>query len=170
MLQIWFKFWWMIPMGVKYNHPKFEQETQPWQPGTGFASGGPQFQNCSSKPKSAIFGPKKPRNTFKMAKRRETVGTLYVRLDFPVSTSSLRPSNSMICPGNGPKRPPEAPNAGSHKSGRGHIFGYMAQNAIPRAPSPAATPHFLWFPPLRIAQTDAQTPIPRTTRLRQAAS
>ena len=26
----------------------------------------------------------------------------HVRLDFPVSTSSLRPSNSMICPGNGP--------------------------------------------------------------------
>ena len=37
----------------------------------------------------------------------------------------------------------------------GHIFGHMAQNAIPRAPSPPATPHFLWFPPLRIAQTDA---------------
>ena len=30
-------------------------------------------------------------------------------------TSSLRPSNSMICPGNGPKRPPEAPNADSHE-------------------------------------------------------
>ena len=36
---------------------------------------------------------------------------MHVRLDFPVSTSALRPSNSMICPGNGPKRPPEAPNA-----------------------------------------------------------
>ena len=24
---IWFKFWCMIPMGVKYNHTKFEQET-----------------------------------------------------------------------------------------------------------------------------------------------
>ena len=33
------KFWWMIPMGVKYNHTKFEQETQRWRPGTGFASG-----------------------------------------------------------------------------------------------------------------------------------
>ena len=22
------KFWWMIPMGVKYNHTKFEQETR----------------------------------------------------------------------------------------------------------------------------------------------
>ena len=101
---------------------------------------------------------------------RETVATLHVRLDFPVSTSSLRPSNSMICPGNCPKRPPEASNADSHKPRIGHIFGYMAQNAIPRAPTPPATPHFLWFPPLRIAQTDAYTLVPRPTRLRQAAS
>ena len=170
-LQIQVNFWCMIPMGVKYNHTKFEPETQWWRPGTTFASGGPQFpKNCSLGPKTAIFGPKKPWNTFKMAKRREMMGTLHVRLDFPVSTSSLRPSNSMICPGNGPKRPPEAPNADSHKPRIGHIFGYMAQNAIPRAPTPPATPHFLWFPPLKIAQTDAYTPIPRPTRLRQAAS
>ena len=113
------------------------------------------FKNCNLGPKTAIFGPKKPWNTFKTAKRREMVGALHVRLDFPVSPSSLRPCNCMICPGNGPKRPPEAPNADSHKPRIGHIFGYMAQNAIPRAPTPPATPHFLWFPPLRIVQTDA---------------
>ena len=158
-LRIWLIFWWMIPMGVKYNHTKFEGETQRWRPGTGFASGDLSFKNCSLGPKTAIFGPKKPRNTFKTAERRETVGTLHVRLDvwldFPVSTSSLRPSNSMICPGNNPKRPPEAANADSHKPRIGHILVYMAQNAIPRAPTPPATPHFLWFPTLRIAQTDA---------------
>ena len=113
------------------------------------------FRNCILGPKTAIFGPIKPWNTFKTAKRRETVGTLHVPLDFPVSTSSLQPSNSMICRGSGPKRPPEAPTANSHKPRIGHIFGYMAQNAIPRAPTPPATPHVLWFPPLRIAQTDA---------------
>ena len=86
------------------------------------------------------------------------MGTLHLRLDFPVSTSSLRPSNSMICPGNSPKRPPEAPNADSHKPRIGHIFGYMARNAIPRAPIPPASLHFLWFPPRKIAQTDAYTP------------
>ena len=43
-LQICVKFWCMIPMGVKYNHTKFERETQRWRPGTGFTSGGPQFQ------------------------------------------------------------------------------------------------------------------------------
>ena len=66
-LWIWLKFWCMIPMGVKYNHTKFEQETQRWRPGTGFASGGPQFQKLQFR---AIFGPKKPWNTFKTAKRR----------------------------------------------------------------------------------------------------
>ena len=84
------------------------------------------------------------------------MGALHVRLDFLVSTSHLRPSDSTICPGNGPKRPPQAPLAGdSHKPRIGHIFGYMAQNAIPRAPNPPATPLVLWFPPLKIAQMDA---------------
>ena len=142
-------------MGVKYNHTKFEQETQRWRPGTGFASGGPQFQKLQFRAKNSHFWAKKGPEHIQKAKRREMVGTLYVRLHFPVSMSSLGPSNSMICPRNGPQRPPEAPNADSHKPRIGHIFGYMAQNAIPRAPTPPATPHFLWFPPLRIAQTHA---------------
>ena len=37
-LRIRLNFWWMIPMSVKYNHTEFEQETQRWRPGTGFAS------------------------------------------------------------------------------------------------------------------------------------
>ena len=90
-LWIRMKFWWMIPMGAKYNHTKFEQ----------LNGGGRKrdsqvadlsFNNCSLGPKTAIFGPKKPWNLFKMAKRRETVGTLHVRLDFPVSTSPLHDS------------------------------------------------------------------------------
>ena len=154
-LQIQVKIWWMIPMGVKYNHTKFEQETQRWQPATGFANGGPPFQKLQFRAINSHFWAKKALEHIQTAKRRETVGTLHVRLDSPVSTSSLRPSNSMIFPGNGPKRPPEPPNADSHKPRIGHIFGYMAQNAIPRARTPPATPHFLWFPPLKIAQTDA---------------
>ena len=31
-LRIRVKFWWMIPMDVKYNDTKFEQETQRWRP------------------------------------------------------------------------------------------------------------------------------------------
>ena len=86
------------------------------------------------------------------------MGTLHVRLDFPLSTSSLWPSNSMICRGNGPKRPPEAPNADSHKPRIGHIFGYMAQNAIPRAPTPPATPQFCGFHPSKLPKWTSRPP------------
>ena len=58
-LQIQVKFWWMIPMGVKYNHTKFEQESQRWRPGTGFASGGPQFQELHFRAKNSHFWAKK---------------------------------------------------------------------------------------------------------------
>ena len=98
------------------------------------------------------------------------MGTQHLWPDVCMSRTTLRPSNSMICLRNGPKKPPEAPNADRHKPRMGHIFGHMAQNAIPRAPTPAATPHCLWFLPLNIVQTDAQTPIPRPIRLPKAAS
>ena len=43
----------------------------------------------------------------------------------------------------------------SPKPSTGRILDYVAQNRIPRAPSPPATPHFLWFPTLGITQRDA---------------
>ena len=58
-LQIQLKFWWMIPMGVKYNHTKFGQKTQRWRPGTGFASGGPQLQKLQFRAKNSHFWAKK---------------------------------------------------------------------------------------------------------------
>ena len=58
-LHIWFKFWWMIPMGVKYHHTKFQQKTQWWQLGTGFANGGPQFQKLKFRAKNSHFWAKK---------------------------------------------------------------------------------------------------------------
>ena len=54
-LQIWLKFWWMIPMGVRDNHTNFEQETQRWRPGTAVAGGGPRFQKLQFRPKSSHF-------------------------------------------------------------------------------------------------------------------
>ena len=54
-LQIRLKFWCMIPMGVKYNHRKFEQETRRWRLGTGFASGEPQFQELHFRAKNSHF-------------------------------------------------------------------------------------------------------------------
>ena len=154
-LHILLKFWWMMPMGVKYNHTKFERETQRWRPETGFASGGPWFQKMQFRAKNSHFRAKKAPKHIQNGETKGNGVSLRVRLDFPVSTSSLQPSNSMICPGNGPIRPPEAPNAASDKPRIGHILGYMAQDSIPRAPTPPATPHVLWLPPLKIAQADA---------------
>ena len=54
-LQIRVNFWCMIPMGVKYNHTKFERETQRWRPGTRFASGGPLFQRLQFSVKNSHF-------------------------------------------------------------------------------------------------------------------
>ena len=38
------KFWWMLLMGVRNNHTKYEPKTQQWRPGTGVASAGTPFQ------------------------------------------------------------------------------------------------------------------------------
>ena len=44
----------MIPMGVRDNHTKFEQETQRWRPGTAVAGGGPRFQKLQFRAKTAL--------------------------------------------------------------------------------------------------------------------
>ena len=52
------KFWWMLPMGVRDNHTKYEPETQRWWPGTRVASAGPLFQNLQFRAKISLFLPK----------------------------------------------------------------------------------------------------------------
>ena len=52
------KFLWVLPMGVRDNHTKYGLETQRWQPGTGVASAGPQFQNLQFRAKISQFLPK----------------------------------------------------------------------------------------------------------------
>ena len=54
-LRIRLKLWWMIPMGVRDNHTKYEPETQRWRPGTGVASGGPRFQKLQLRAKNSHF-------------------------------------------------------------------------------------------------------------------
>ena len=54
-LRIRLKFWGMIPMGVRDNHTKYEQETQRWWPGTGVTSGGPPFQKLQFRAKNSHF-------------------------------------------------------------------------------------------------------------------
>ena len=55
------KFWWMLPMGVRDNHTKYEPKTQRWRLGTGVASTGTPFQNLQYRAKiSLVFLPKTP--------------------------------------------------------------------------------------------------------------
>ena len=77
--------------------------------GGGAKSGGALPNLHSLWPKTAFFGPKPPRNPVETAKRRQTVATLHVWLDFTVTKSSLLPPNSTICPRNCPKRRQKAP-------------------------------------------------------------
>ena len=115
-------------------------------------------------PKTSFFGPKRPQNPVKTDKRGETVAAFHMRLDCPLTKSPLLPSKSTICPRNGPKMAKNGLNVRclcqtSPKPRTGRILGYMAQNHIPRAPGPPATPHFLWLPSLRLAQGDAETSV-----------
>ena len=82
--------------------------------GVGAKSGGALPNLRSFGPKTAIFRPKQPLNPGKTPKRRETVPTLHVRLDFTVSKSPLVPFNSTICARNGPKRHQKAPKSAQY--------------------------------------------------------
>ena len=101
------------------------------------------------------------------------MGTLHVRLDFPVSTSSLRPSNSMICPGKGPKRPqklqmPTTTNQGQAISlatwlkmrFRGHLLHPQPPTFCGFHPSelPKRTPRPPYLGPLGCGKLQAQAP------------
>ena len=116
-------------------------------------------------PKTAIFGPKQPQNPGETPKRRDTVSTLHVRLDFTVSKS---PSIPQYVRETAQKRRQKSPKTcamrtNTPKPSTGRILGYVAQIRIPRAPSPPVSPNFLWFPSLRIAQRATQTPVPVVT-------
>ena len=148
--------------------PSFEPKTHLWRPGAWAPMGGalPNLRNFW--PKSAIFHPNQSQNPLKTAKRRETVATSHVRFDCPLTKSFLLLSDSTICPRNGPKMAKSGMTVlflcqTSPKPSTGGILGYVAQIRIPRAPSPPATPDFLWFPILGIAQRDAKTPGPVVT-------
>ena len=91
------------------------------------------------------------------------MATLHMQLDFPVPKGTMGPSNSTT-PRTAPKRPPKGPQkpqnlctvaADSPKPKAAHILGYVAQNLIPSAPNPPVSTNFWWFPPLKIALTDA---------------
>ena len=119
---------------------------------------------CILCPKTAFFCPKRRGTPVKPAKRRQTVATLYMCLDCPVTKSPFLISSSTICPRNGPKRAKKGVNVHRlcHKSPKpraGRILGYVAPKPVPRAPSLATNPTFLCSRTLRIPQRDAQAPV-----------
>ena len=139
-------------MVVALPNPGFQLKNSPVAPrGGGAKSGGALPKLRILCPKTTFFGPKWHRNLVKTAKRRETIATLHMRPDCPVTKRPLLPSSSTICPRNGPKMANNGLNVRhlcqtGPKPRTDRILGYVAQNRIPRAPSPPATPHFLWFP------------------------
>ena len=107
-LRIQPKFWWLLPMGVRDNHTKYERETQRWRPRTGVASAAPPFQNLPFRAKISLFLPKtalEPAGNDQM-KGNSDYSTHAARL--PVLKGPLGPLNSTICPRTAPKRPSKA--------------------------------------------------------------
>ena len=133
-------------LGVQ-TRTKGEPKAEGWRPGAEAPNWGvpPKTAHCVP-PKQPFFGPKRPRNLVKTPKQRQTVQTLHVRLNCPVTRSPFLPSSSMIHPRNGPKMAKNGRNVrclwqNGRKPRVGRILGYVAQNPIPRAPSPSANPH-----------------------------
>ena len=90
-------------------NPSFEPKTDQWRPGAVAPSREVPSQICAVLGQKQPFSPKIAPNPGETPKRRKTVATLHVRLDFTVSKSPLVPFNSTICPRNGPKRRQKAP-------------------------------------------------------------
>ena len=143
--------------------PSFETKTHRWRPGARAPNRGVPSQNCSfCAPNKPFFGPKRPQNPLKTAKRRQTVTTLHVRLDFLVTKSSLLPSTSRICPRDGPKMAKNGLEyallvSNSPKTKSCPYLGLVATIPIRRAPSPPATPKICYF---QASKSPNETPRP----------
>ena len=97
---------------VALPNPSFEPNTHRWRPGAGAPSREVPSQNCAFfAPKQPFLAQNSPQTRNKTPKRRETVATLHVRLDFLVCKGPLVPSNSPKCLRNGPKRRQKAPKS-----------------------------------------------------------
>ena len=90
---------------------------KPTGPGAGVASWeGPSQHYAFLCPKTDFRGLKRPQTLVKTDKQRETVATFHVRLDCPVTKSPFLPSNSTICPRNGPKMAKNGPECAQFAS------------------------------------------------------
>ena len=144
-------------------NPSFQPKTHRWRPGTGAPSREVRSQNCTfCAPKTAFFGPKRPRNPIKTAKRRQTVATPHVRLSCRVTKSLLLPSSSTICPRNGPKRRQKAPKSAPcaptpRNQARAVSWATWLKTGFRGHVVHPATPHFYGF---QASQSPSVTPRP----------
>ena len=104
------QFWWMLPMGVRDNHTKYEHETQRWRPGTALASAGPPFQNLQFRAKIGRFLPKTALEPAENGQMKGNSGYSTHAARLPRAEGTSRPSNSTIRLRTAPKRPSKAPN------------------------------------------------------------
>ena len=140
-------------------NPSFEPQTHRWRPGAVAPSREVPSQICAVLGQTQPFfaqnspskGSKQP-NEGKwlltsraacLSRDQGTFGALSLR-DISEKRPKKAPKSPKIC----------AMCISTPKPRTGRILGYVAQKRIPRAPSPPAIPHFLWFPSLRIAQRD----------------
>ena len=133
---------------------------------TGGAPGrGRQVGRCPPKSaqlwakKQPFFAQKSPQTRAK----RPNQGKRWLHSTCGLTSPCQRALSCPSTPHMSDKRPKKAPKShkicamytNTPKPSTGCILGYVAQKPIPRAPSPPANPHFVWFPSPRIAQRDA---------------
>ena len=142
---------------MPFPNPKFEPPTHRWRLGAVAPSREVPSQICAS------FGQKQPFFAQKSARthsQRPNKGTRLLHSTYGLTSRCQRDLWCAVTPryiGETPQKDAKKPQnlhrlAGhSRKPKTGRISGCVAQNAIPRTPSPPATPHLLWFPPLKTA-------------------
>ena len=132
---------------------------------TGGGLGGVLPNLRSFGPKIAIFRLKEPPKPGQNAQMKGISGYTpsalsLPRVNEPSGALHLHDMSEKL-PKKAPKSPKICPMCTNNpKPSTGRILGYVAQN--PRAPSPPATPHFLWFPSLRIANETPRSPYQRS--------
>ena len=122
-LRIRLKIWWMILMGVRDNHTRYEPETQRWRPRMVVASGRPRFRKMQSR---TIVS---PRTHSKHPNKGKGWVHSMCGLTFPCQRALCGPLIPPYVPETAQKGP-QKPQilcrlAGDgHKPRTGHIFGY----------------------------------------------
>ena len=144
-------------MGVRDNHTKYEPETQWWWPGTVIASAGPPFQNLQCRAKISLFLLETALEHAQNGQKKGNCGysTHAARLHRAEGPSKALQLHNISAKGPQKTQTLCTLAADSPKPKTDHILGYVAQSAISSSPNPPANTHFWWFPPLKIALTDA---------------